>query len=79
MKFVQKLFKQEFWDSLAKLPTDEEKSRQLRMPKTVGWVFERHTARFLELCSKEERAAIKERESRRIVREPKADSRATGA
>ena len=79
MKFVQKVFQQEFWDALAKLPTDEEKSKQLIMPKTVGWGYERITDVELAFLSEEQQAEILERESRRIVREPIADSRVPGA
>lgn len=73
MKFVQKIFQQKFWDSWAKLPNDEEKSKQLRIPKALGFSWEtgKHPDWFIELVyTKEDRDALRERESRRIVREP---------
>ena len=79
MKFVQKVFQQEFWDSLANLPTEEEKSKQLLMPKTVGWGYERIIDMELAFLPKEQQAKILERESRRIERKPKADSGAPSA
>ena len=42
MKFVQKIFRQDFWDRLAKLPKDEDKSEALKIPKTVGLIWETH-------------------------------------
>lgn len=45
MNFVHKVFRQEFWDKLADLPTDEDKSQALKIPKTVGYIPD---DRFLE-------------------------------
>ena len=46
MKYIQKVFQQEFWDAFSMaVSEDAEASQLLMIPRTVGFVMERYTAK----------------------------------
>ena len=68
MRYVQRVFRQDFWDSLAKLPEPEDQGRALKIPKTVGF-WDCAQADF-ETWSHEEQAAMWKKAHRKLVRTP---------
>ena len=42
MQYIQMVFCQDFWDTWAQLPTSEDQGLVLTIPRTVGYVMDRH-------------------------------------
>ena len=68
MKYVQRVFRQDFWDSLAQLPKPEDQGLALKIPKTVGF-WDCFQADF-DTWSQEEKVAMWKKANRKIVRTP---------
>ena len=68
MKYVQRVFRQDFWDSLANISKPADRGHALKIPKTVGiW---RCAPAALKKLSPEEKAEFKHRQSLKIIRTP---------
>ena len=69
MKYIQKVFQQEFWDAFSMAVSKDAGASQLLMiPKTVGFVMERYTKEQLRELPSEDRVARLKRQQRRIIR-----------
>ena len=42
MKYIQSAFREEFWDDWAKMST-KHRGQALKIPKTLGWEYERRS------------------------------------
>ena len=72
MQFIQMVFRQDFWDTWARLPTAEEKGAVLRVPRTVGYVMDRIVTSMEQQkkFSKAQYDEYWERQDRRVVWNP---------
>lgn len=68
MRYVQRVFRQEFWDSLAKVSKHEDQGQALKIPKTVGfWACAQAD---FDAWPREEQVAMWKKANRKIVRTP---------
>lgn len=72
MRYMQKVFRQDFWDTWAKLPTAEEKGLVLTIPRTVGYSMacDRYTQEQMNKFTKAQRDEYWEWRYRRVVWKP---------